>query len=59
LFISPDSESKEFQLRIRAYNNILSLTSLRTTECPYTINNSGIYSFCIQGVLYYNYGTLL
>ncbi|RPA94039.1 hypothetical protein L873DRAFT_1940408, partial [Choiromyces venosus 120613-1] len=59
-FIHGDSrESTHFRQRIRSYNNVLSLTSLGTTETPYRQNNGGVYSFRIKGALYHNHGPLL
>ncbi|RPA99190.1 hypothetical protein L873DRAFT_1907772 [Choiromyces venosus 120613-1] len=59
LFTSESRESTHFRQRIRSYNNVLSLTSLGTTETPYQQNDGGVYSFCIKGALYHNHGPLL
>lgn len=59
LFTGNDQQSIQFLKNIHAYNNALSLTSLRTTEVPYRVNDSGIYSFRIKGALYHNHGFLV
>ncbi|RPA91090.1 hypothetical protein L873DRAFT_1562361, partial [Choiromyces venosus 120613-1] len=59
LFTGDSRESTHFRQRIRSYNNVLSLTSLGTTETPYRQNDGGVYSFRIKGALYHNHGPLL
>ncbi|RPA88449.1 hypothetical protein L873DRAFT_1615532, partial [Choiromyces venosus 120613-1] len=59
LFTGDSRESTHFWQRIRSYNNVLSLTSLGTTETPCRQNDGGVYSFCIKGALYHNHGPLL